>query len=144
MTSINADLLISATNLSCPEHRRARALLEIAVRNPRNWTIADEVLFESYRLARSPQLIENPLSAEDAGRHLPFFREQVGWRHCTYERECWGEAAGALAQPGLGARRTFDLVRAVTLRRNGVDSLCTRNPAAFAGFGRLHAVDPLA
>jgi len=39
MTSINADLLISATNLSCPEHRRARALLEMAVRNPRTWTM---------------------------------------------------------------------------------------------------------
>jgi hypothetical protein len=67
MTSINADLLLSATNLSCTGHRRAR----------------------------SPELLENPLSP-------------------------------------------------VTLRRNGVDSLCTRNPAAFAGFGWLHAVDPLA
>jgi len=49
-----------------------------------------------------------------------------------------------LAQPGFDARRTFDLVLAVTLRRHGVDSLCTRNPGAFAGFGWLHAVDPLA
>ena len=50
----------------------------------------------------------------------------------------------ALADPGFDARRVSNLLLAVTLRRNGVEALCTHNPAAFGSFGWLRVVDPLA
>jgi hypothetical protein len=46
--------------------------------------------------------------------------------------------------PSFSARRTFDLVLAVTLRRNGVETLYTRNASDFAAFGWFTVVDPLA
>ena len=144
MTSIDTSVLLRATNTACPEHPRARAFLELAVRNPRNWTISDQVLFEYYRLVRSPGLFEKPLSAEEAACHVRYFREEVGWRHCAYDRDCWNEVAAALADPGFDARRVSNLLLAVTLRRNGVEALCTHNPAAFRSFGWLRVVDPLA
>jgi len=42
------------------------------------------------------------------------------------------------------ARRTFDLVLAVTLHRNGVETFYTRNPTDFDGFGWFRVVDVLA
>lgn len=144
MTGIDCSILVAATNLACPLHRRAHAFLEMAVRNPRNWIIPDQVLFEYYRVVRNPLLFEKPLSPEKAARHLRFFREEVGWRHCSADTDCWRDAITLLARPGFDARRTFDLLLAVSLHRNGAQGVCTHTPASFAGFGWLQVVDPLA
>jgi predicted nucleic acid-binding protein len=129
VNSLDTNILYLATNSSCPEHPRARALLERAARDPLEWMVADQVLFEYYRLVRNPAVLEKPLSAADAGRRLRFFRDEIGWRHCAYDRDCWSDAI-----PGLS----------VTLRRNGVDTFYTRNPADFDAFGWFIVIDPLA
>jgi predicted nucleic acid-binding protein len=144
VNSLDTNILYFATNSSCPEHPRARALLERAAHDSLEWMIADQVLFEYYRLVRNPAVLEKPLSATDAGRRLRFFRDEIGWRHCAYDRDCWSDAIPGLSDPSFPARRTFDLVLAVTLRRNGVDTFYTRNPADFDAFGWFTVIDPLA
>jgi hypothetical protein len=42
------------------------------------------------------------------------------------------------------ARQTFDLLLAVTLHRNGVNTFYTRNVADFEGYGWFKVIDPLA
>jgi toxin-antitoxin system PIN domain toxin len=143
VNSLDTNLLYYATNASCPEHARARGFLEQAARDSAAWTIADQVLFEYYRLVRNPAVLEKPLSAGEAGRRLRFFREEIGWRHCGYDRDCWNEVAAGLSEAAFPARRTFDLVLAVTLRRSGVDTFYTRNPGDFEGFGWFRVIDPL-
>jgi toxin-antitoxin system PIN domain toxin len=144
VNSLDTNILYFATNSSCPEHVRARALMERAAQEPLEWTIADQVLFEYYRLVRNPAVLERPLAAVEAGRRLRFFRDEIGWRHCAYDRTCWDEVIGGLSDPSFTARRTFDLVLAVTLRRNGVDTFHTRNAADFEAFGWFTVIDPLA
>jgi len=46
VNSLDTTILYFATNSSCPEHPRGRALVERASREPLEWTIADQVLFE--------------------------------------------------------------------------------------------------
>ena len=144
MKSLDTNILYYATNAECPEHERAKAFLESAASEPTDWIIADQVLFEYYRLVRNPSVLEKPLSASEAARRLRFFREEIGWRHCGYDRECWSDVMAGLSEARFPARRTFDLVLAVTLHRNGVDTFYTRNPADFTGFGWFRVVDALA
>jgi predicted nucleic acid-binding protein len=144
VNSLDTNILYFATNSSCPEHSLARALVEQAARDPLAWTVADQVLFEYYQLVRNPAVLQKPLSSVEAGRRLRFFRDEIGWRHCAYDRACWKDAIDGLSDPSFPARRTFDLVLSVTLRRNGVDTLYTRNASDFAAFGWFTVVDPLA
>ena len=143
MNSLDTNILYYATNMECPEHARAKDFLENAAREPADWIVADQVLFEYYRLVRNPSVLEKPLSASEAGRRLRFFREEIGWRHCSYDRDCWGDVVTGLSEARFQARRTFDLVLAVTLHRNGVDVFYTRNPGDFTGFGWFRVVDAL-
>jgi hypothetical protein len=144
MNSLDTNLLYYATNQACPEHTRARELIERGIQEPSGWIIADQVLLEYYRLVRNPLVMERPLSAADAAERVRFFRDDTGWRRCCYDRECWEEVIGGLSAPRFPARRTFDLVLAVTLRRNGVKTFYTRNPRDFSGFGWFSVADPLA
>ena len=144
MNSLDTNLLYYATNASCPEHSRAKQFIERAAQEPSDWIIADQVLLEYYRLIRNPAVLERPLSAFEAAQRVLFFRDEIGWRHCAYDRECWGEVMSGLSGASFPARRTFDLVLAVSLHRNGVSTFFTRNPADFTGFDWLRVVDPLA
>ena len=144
MKSLDTNLLYYATNRGCQEHERARPLLEQVARETGEWTLADQVLFEYYRLVRNPLVLEKPLSAQEASLRLRFFREELGCLHCAYDRDCWEEAIAALGAPSFPPARTFDLILAVTLRRNGVDTFYTRNIRDFEGFGWFTVIDPLA
>jgi predicted nucleic acid-binding protein len=141
--SLDTTILYFATNRACPEHGRARELLESAAAQPAEWTVADQVLFEYYRLVRNPAVLERPLGAAEAVRSLRFFRDEVGWRRCSYDRDCWGEVLDGLSAAQFPARSTFDLVLAVTLRRNNVGTFYTRSPADFSGLGWFQVIDPL-
>jgi uncharacterized protein len=144
MNSLDTNLLYYATNQSCPEHALALEFVEQALHESSGWIVADQVLLEYYRLVRNPMVMEKPLSAGEAAERVRFFREETGWRRCCYSRECWDEVFGGLSAPRFPARRTFDLVLAVTLRRNGVKAFYTRNPRDFAGLGWFSVTDPLA
>lgn len=144
MNSLDTNILYYATNTACPEHATARSLLERVAREPLQWIVADQVLFEYYRLVRNPAVLAKPLAALEAAQRLHFFRNELGCRHCAYDRECWEEAIITLSEPLFPARRTFDLVLAVTLHRNGVDTFYTRNLADFEGYGWFKVIDPLA
>lgn len=143
MNSLDTNILYYATNTACPEHEKARTLLERVANEPVQWIIADQVLFEYYRLVRNPVVLAKPLSSVEAAERLRFFRDELGCRHCAYDRGCWEEAIDGLSEPSFPARRTFDLVLAVTLRRNGVDAFYTRNVPDFESFGWFQVIDPL-
>jgi toxin-antitoxin system PIN domain toxin len=143
MNSIDTNILFYATNASCPEHTAARGILERAAREPLEWILADQVLVEYYRLVRNPAVLTHPLTATEAARRLRFFRDELGCRHCAYDRGCWEEVLAGLSERAFPARRTFDLVLAVTLHRNGVDAFYTRNVSDFKGFSWFKVIDPI-
>ena len=55
MKSGDTNLLLYAMNRGCAEHATAKAWLEAALAEPREWIFADQVLFELYRLLRHPR-----------------------------------------------------------------------------------------
>ena len=48
MKSGDTNLLLYAMNRGCAEHDRARAWLDAALAEPREWIFSDQVLFEPY------------------------------------------------------------------------------------------------
>jgi len=143
LKSLDTNVLYYATNTACPEHERARALLERVAHEPLQWILADQVLFEYYRLVRNPVVLAKPLAASEAAERLHFFRDELGCRHCAYDRGCWEEAISGLSELSFPARRTFDLILAVTLHRNSVDTFFTRNVSDFESFGWFQVINPL-
>jgi len=111
---------------------------------PGEWILADQVLFEYYRLVRNPAVLSRPLSAGEAARRLKFFREELGCLHCCYESRLFEELAELLGAASFAPARTFDAVLAVTLRSHGVDTFYTRNAKDFEPFGWFTVIDPFA
>jgi len=124
--------------------QRHAASLERVAREALQWIVADQVLFEYYRLVRNPLVLAKPLTGFETAQKLRFFRDELGCRHCAYDRGCWEEAIVGLSEPLFPARQTFDLLLAVTLHRNGVNTFYTRNVADFEGYGWFKVIDPLA
>ena len=91
---------------------------------------------------RNPKVLEKPLSARGAARRLEYFRNQLGCLHCAYEQGLFSDVLALLDQQEFSASRTFDLVLAVTPRRNGVKTFYTRNVKDFADLGWFTVIDP--
>jgi predicted nucleic acid-binding protein len=141
--SLDTNILYYATNLRCPEHARAAALVRSIRHSPAEWIVADQVLFEYYRLVRNPVVLARPLDAAEAMARLRYFREELGCLHCAYDQTLFGEAASLLAAAEVPASRTFDRVLAVTLRKNGVRTFYTRNARHFEDLGWFDVIDPI-
>ena len=144
MKSLDANLLYFATNSRAPGHAKALRLVERIASEPGDWILADQVLFEYYRLIRNPAVLAHPLSASAAASRLAFFRERLGCLHCAYDPKFFGELLDCLQAPAFAAARTFDAVLAVTLKSHGVTTFYTRNVRDFRSFGWFSVIDPLA
>ncbi len=142
MISLDTNILLYGTNRDCPEFQWANPVLTKMVSRPDDWLLADQVLFEYYRLVRSPKVLARPLDAAAAARQVEFFRDESGCQHCNQPAECWGEALRWMRRGDFPAARTFDLVLAVTLRLNGVRLFYTRNERDFRDFGFFDVVNP--
>ena len=90
MKSLDTNILVYAANHGCAEHEQAKEIAESLMNDPASWIIADQVLFEYYRILRSPSILEKPLIAAEAARHIAFLREDVGCMHCAYALDLWG------------------------------------------------------
>ena len=141
MKSIDTNIFLYATNADARENEAARSFLSLADAN--QFIIADQVYFELYRLLRNPTVLESPLSAADACDAISFYRERSGFLHCCYEADYYHDCLRYLGVGEFPARNTFDVVLAVTLRRNGVRSFYTRNSKDFEGFGWFEVINPI-
>ena len=145
MKSGDTNLLLYAMNRGCAEHAVAKAWLDAALGEPREWIFSDQVLFELYRLLRHPKVMAKPLSAKAAVAQIAWFREETGFLHCGYEEARWAGVLKAVAAQGeRSGLLVHDAVLAETLRAQGVERFYTRNRSDFVGFGFFEVVNPLA
>ncbi|OHD80986.1 MAG: hypothetical protein A3J97_07360 [Spirochaetes bacterium RIFOXYC1_FULL_54_7] len=144
MESLDTNILLYAINKDCPEHKTYADLVQHALGEPESWIIADQVWFELYRLLRNPAVLPNPLGAPDAAAAVSWYRNKSGWLHCAWETGMIGQLEGFWKDASFPARRSFDLVLAVTLKNNGVKEFHTRNTKDFEAFGFFTLVDPVA
>lgn len=144
MKSGDTNLLLYAMNRGCAEHAVAKAWLDAALAEPREWIFADQTLFELYRLLRHPKVMAKPLSGAAAVEQIAWFREDTGFLHCGYEESRWAGVLKALAaQEERSGLLVHDAVLAETLRAQGVTQFHTRNVIDFVGFGFFEVVNPL-
>ncbi len=144
MKSGDTNLLLYAMNRGCTEHAAAKAWLEGALKAPREWIFADQVLFELYRLLRHPKVMSRPLTAKSAVAQISWFREETGFLHCGYDESRWTGVVQALTKQGdRGGLLVHDAVLAETLRAQGVKCFYTRNVGDFSDFGFFEVVNPL-
>lgn len=118
-------------------------IVEQALKEPQSWIIADQVWFELYRLLRNPAVLAKPLSAEEAGHTIEWYRRRSGWLSCAWEPDMMSSLIPRLKEKTFVPRNTFDLVLAVTLEKHGVSLFYTRNTRDFAGLGMFEVVNPL-
>lgn len=142
MKSLDTNILYYATNADCAEHAWARPAVEAMLERPSEWILADQVLFEYYRLIRNPKVLATPLGAAEAARRIRFFREEAGCLHCGYDQRTWDAISNHLSDRHFKPSRTFDLVLAITLHAHGVKVFYTRSTADFAPFGLFEVRNP--
>ena len=139
LSSLDTNILVYAADADSKEHGPALALLEDALQRPKEWMLADQVLFEFYKALRNPRIFRHPLEAGPAAERVGFLREDSGFLCCCYELEHWPAVFRALQASGTPYQRTHDLLLGQTLKANGVRRFYTRNTKDFEdiGFGEL-------
>ncbi len=143
MKSLDTNVLLYSINKDCPEHESCASLIYHALGEPESWIIADQVWFELYRLLRNPAVLPHPLGAEDAATTVYWYRNKSGWLHCAWETNMIGQLEGFWRNPSFPARRSFDLILAITLKNNGVKEFYTRNTKDFESYDFFTIVNPL-
>mgnify|MGYP001552067484 CR=1 FL=1 len=143
MKSLDTNILLYAADEDCREHEAAIRLVNDALREPAEWMLSDQVLFELYAGLRHPGIFAKPLSAAEAARRVAFLRDESGFSFCCHELRAWPMILAGLATPAFPRRRTYDHVLAVTLRTNGVNEFYTRNIKDFREAGFTKVVNPI-
>ena len=146
MNSLDTNILVYAANEDCEEHEKANQLVNEALSSPREWIIAEQVLFEYYKALRHPRILSKPLGAKAAAGQIRFLRETSGFMLCCYELTLWNELVDTLSKRDFPYQRTHDLILGLTLLRNGVKTFYSRNTKDFIeiGFERLvNPIDPI-
>lgn len=143
MKSLDTNILVHALDRSSPHHEACFPLYESLLRDRNTWILADQVLFELYRLLRNPTVFRNPLTAAQAARTLERIRDGGAAMHCAYEARHWPKVMDLLRRfPDRKGILVFDAALAVTLQARGVTTFHTRNTRDFRDFGLFDVVDP--
>lgn len=141
LISIDTNILLYAINSDCPEHGRARRVVEELACSP-DVVICELVLVELYLLLRNPAVLHRPFEPEDAVAVCRGWRDNPHWRlvdSAPIMTEVWKHAE----EPGFGRRKIIDARLALTLLHHGVTTFITRNAKHFSGFGFERVWNPL-
>ena len=141
MKSLDTNILIYAANRGCQEHESAFLVLQDLLKNPAEWIIADQVMFEYLRALSSPAVFAKPLKPTQAIEVVRSFRQSSGVLFCAYEQRLFN---GILDHYGQGGKkRLYDIVLSQTLLQAGVREFFTRNVKDFKGTGIETIVNPI-
>lgn len=143
MNSLDTNILVYAADEDAAEHKAASVVVDEMLANPREWILADQVLFEFYRAVRNARIFRHPLGAKEAALRIQFLQSESGVARCCYELAQWDAVFPRLADRGTPATRTHDIVLGVTLKSNGVKRFFTRNTKDFHAIGFRELLNPI-
>lgn len=143
MKSLDTNILLYSINTDCSEHTLCKQLVDKALNEKDLWIVADQVWFELYRLLRNPAVLQNPLTASQAAKTIDWYRENSGWLKCAWEPDMMKDLKSQWKEESFGARKSFDAVLAVTLKKYGVKEFYTRNNKDFEPFKFFTVINPL-
>lgn len=140
MIAVDTNLLFPALEISHADHAGARRFLEEA---DAELALSELVLMELYVLVRNPAIARRPLAPKAAVDLVQRLRTNPRFRLLDAPEGVMSEVWAKAAAPGFGRRRVFDARLAVSLLRQGVTELATRNVRDFQGLGLARVFDPL-
>lgn len=141
MIAVDTNLLFPALERSHADHAAARSFLE---ESPEELALSELVLMELYVLVRNPAIARRPLGPKAAVDLVESLSTNPRFRLLDAPEGVMAEVWAKAAAPGFGRRRVFDARLAVSLLRQGVTVLATRNVRDFQGLGLARVFDPLA
>lgn len=145
MLSIDANLLLYATNSDCPHFGPAREFLE-SISGRDDVVISEFILVELYLLLRNPAVMPRPLDAAGAAAVIAAYRSHPHWMVVGWPSESRPVHAALWKAAASGAfprRRIVDLRTALTLLHQGVNEFATANVRDFKDFGFSRVWSPL-
>ncbi|MBP9145080.1 MAG: PIN domain-containing protein [Thermoanaerobaculia bacterium] len=141
MIAFDTNLLFPALEPSHRDHTAAKLWITAL---DGDVAISELVLMELYVLVRNPAIAARPLAAAQAVALIETLRTNPRWRLLDAPEGVMATIWKKAAEPGFGRRRIFDARIGVSLVRQGVTELATRNVGAFQGLGFDRVFDPLA
>jgi len=143
VNSIDTNILLYGMNQDCKENKPAFELLQTAMEHPENWIISDQVYFELYSLVRNPAVLEKPLDGNSAFELIDYYRNKIGWLHCSYHTSFWDDMAPFLMNNQFSSKKVFDMRLAVALKHNNIDIFYTRNIRDFKELHWFEVINPI-
>jgi toxin-antitoxin system PIN domain toxin len=142
MISFDTNVLFAAIEPSHADFEAASAWIESLAGD--EVAISELVLMELYVLVRNPAITRRPLTPARAVALVERFRTHPQWHLLDAPEGLMADIWTRAAAPGFGRRRIFDARLGVSLARQGVTELATRNVRDFQGLGLRRVFDPLA
>ena len=143
ISGLDTNILVYAADEDALEHPKAIQVVDMALANPGQWMMADQVLFEFYKALRSPRVFRRPLPADEAAERIRFLRTESGFLRCCHELDHWEKILPILEKRNTPYQRTHDIVLGTTLRLAGVTRFFTRNTKDFEGMGFAELINPI-
>ena len=144
MKSLDTNILVHALDTGSPYHSVCFPIYESLLRDRNQWIVADQMLFELYRLLRNPVVFKNPLGVSQATGLIERIRDGGAAMHCACDARLWPKVMDLLRRfPDRKGVLVSDAALAVTLQSKGVKTFYTRNTRDFQAFGLFEVVDPV-
>ena len=141
--SVDANLLLYASDRSSPHHRGALRFLESRAEDPDLFCLCWSTVMTYVRIATHPRIFAHPLSPEEALSNVGSLIELPRVRMLTEEDGFLGAYGSVTAGSVIRGNLVPDAHLATILRQHGVGLLYTTD-ADFARFAFIEVRNPLA
>jgi hypothetical protein len=140
---VDVDLLLYASDSSCPQHQRAAAFLNDCAANGQVFCLAWLTLMSYPRMATHPRIFTRPLTQQTAMGNVEALMALPHWRVIREQPGFWTVYQQFTGDVPTRGDLVPDAHLAAVLRQNGVGILYTHD-RDFRKFAFLEVRDPLA
>lgn len=140
--SIDANILLYASDAASPRHEMARAFLEECARGPETLYLAWPTVLAYLRIATHSRVFSNPLSPRVAEQNIDALLALPHVRTIAEEEGFWAAYREVTAGKAVRGKLVPDAHLATLLREHGVKTLYTSD-VDFRRFDFLDVKDPL-
>jgi predicted nucleic acid-binding protein len=143
-SSVDANLLVYAHNVSAPEHKIASTFLEKLFRPDSGETvlILHQTIFELFAILTNPIIVSKPNIVE-AWKICLYYFSHDSIQTASYESSVFQIVQELFKENHDRGKRFFDLVLAATLKFHGVRRFYSRNEKHFRQYSFLEVINPL-
>jgi len=141
LVGIDTNVLVYASDKASPFHEKAKKLFGSLLESG-GVAVTDLMLIEFYAVITDGRKVAAPLLPEKAGYAIERITRAKEFRVCGATIEIIQKALQYAVENNISRYSINDVVIAVTLAENGVETILTKNTKHFKRFPFIEAVDP--